>query len=74
MKNTLIVGIFTLISLVTSTSSQATVLQTNQGLVSDTCVTKSGVFFVFSNLARPVGSLCSFKLNDDPTLYSGRFQ
>jgi hypothetical protein len=73
MKTALFIGLCTSITLMNPVASQAKTWQTQNGMMSDTCFTRSGVYFVFSNYAGYVGNSCSFRLNGDPTLYVGVF-
>lgn len=74
MNTKLLIVFSTLLTSIIPSPSQAKVWRDYNGvLVSDTCFTKSGVNFVYSNFVGPVGSPCSFRLYNDPTLYSGVF-
>ncbi len=73
MKSTFFIGLCTSIVLMNPIASYAKTWQTQNGLMSDTCITRSGVYFVFSNYAGYVGNPCTFRLQGDPTVYVGVF-
>lgn len=74
MKAISLMSLSTLLTLTVSLPSQAKVWQNEYGVtVSDTCVTRSGIYFVFTNQVRPVGTPCTFYLQGDPTIYRGFF-
>lgn len=73
MKTALFIGLCASITLMNPVASHAKTWQTPNGTMSDTCVTRSGTCFIFSNYAGYVGTPCSFRLQGDPTIYVGVF-